>query len=207
MSYRRLLENNRRWASDRMASDPMYFRRVAREHRPHTLFIGCSDARVPADLITQAGPGELFVHRNIANQALDDDTNCLSAVQYAVEALRVEEIVICGHEGCGGVRAALSQEAPPLVGRWVTGVRAVARQHEDELNAIADEERRVSRLVELNVAAQVLNISRMPIVQRAWADGAPLRIHGCVYDLPNGLLRDLAMTVAPPASRQERRAG
>jgi carbonic anhydrase len=201
MSYRRLLENNRRWANERTTADPAFFRRVAREHRPHTLFVGCSDARVPADVITQAGPGELFVHRNIANQALATDANFQSALQYAVEALGVEEIVICGHEGCGGVRAAMLAEAPPQVESWVAGVRTVMRLHEAELNAIPDEEQRLAHLVELNVIEQVQGVSRMPVVRSAWNAGAALRVHGCVYDLRSGFLRDLGASVEAGRTR------
>jgi carbonic anhydrase len=206
MSYRKLLENNRHWAGERIAADPTYFRRVAREHRPHSLFIGCSDARVPADVITQARPGELFMHRNIANQALAHDASFQSALQYAVEALHVDEIVVCGHQGCGGVRAAMTTSAPLLVDTWVAGVRTVMRLHEAELDAIADEEGRVARLVELNAIEQVLSISRMPVVRSAWAAGKPLRVHGCVYDLGTGLLRDLGVTKDPGAGAV-RRAG
>ena len=201
MSYRRLLENNRRWASERTAADPAFFRRVAREHRPHTLFLGCSDARVPADVITQAGPGELFMHRNIANQALATDPSFQSALQYAVEALGVEEIVVCGHEGCGGVRAAMLAEAPPQVETWVAGVRTVMRLHEHVLGAIDDEERRLAHLVELNVVEQVQSVSRMPVVRAAWQAGAALRVHGCVYDLRSGFLRDLGVSIEAGRAR------
>ena len=205
MCYHTLLENNRRWAGERTSADPSYFRRVAREHRPHTFWVGCADARVPADVITQAGPGELFMHRNIANQALATDANFQSALQYAVDALGVEDIVICGHEGCGGVRAAMQSEAPPLVDSWVAGVRTVIRLHDAELYRIADEERRLAHLVELNVHEQVRNVARMPVVRAAWQRGAPLRVHGCVYDLRSGLMRDLAATIDPGVA--ERRAG
>jgi len=207
MSYRALLENNRRWAGERTLADPSYFRRVAREHRPHTLFIGCSDARVPADVITQSGPGELFMHRNIANQALATDANLQSALQYAVEALGVQDIVVCGHEGCGGVRAAMQSEAPPLVDTWVAGVRTVMRLHDAELRAIGDDDLRLAHLVELNVMEQVRSMARMPVVREAWAGGASLRVHGCVYDLRSGLLRDLGATVDPNAALGARRAG
>jgi carbonic anhydrase len=213
MTYRTLLENNRRWAQACAAADPDYFATLAREHRPHCLFIGCSDARVPADVITQAAPGELFVHRNIANQALPTDNNLQAALQYAVEALEVTDVVVCGHEGCGGVRAAVTSTAPPLVGAWVAGVRTVMRLHDVALREIADAERRVERIVELNVMEQVLNVSRTPVVQSAWADGKTLRIHGWVYALGDGRLRDLGITMdhtcalAPSTERPVRRAG
>ncbi|WP_236646350.1 carbonic anhydrase [Gemmatirosa kalamazoonensis] len=182
-------------ARARAAEDPNYFPRLASQHRPHALFVGCSDARVPAEVITQATPGELFVHRNIANQAHPTDTNLNAALQYAVEALAVEDVVVCGHEGCGGVRAAMHEEAPPLVDTWVAGVRTIVRLHADELSRIPDLERRLTRLVELNVMEQVFNISRSPIVQSAWAAGRTLRVHGWVYGIGSGLLRDLGVTM------------
>jgi carbonic anhydrase len=195
MTYRTLLENNRRWAAERAAEDPNYFPELAREHKPHCLFIGCSDARVPLDVITQAAPGELFVVRNIANQAHATDASLLSAVQYAVDVLKVNDIVVCGHKGCGGVRAAAEGRAPSLVETWVAGVRTVMRLHDDELSAIADDDGRLTRLVELNVVEQVFNLSRVPSVQTAWANGGTLRIHGWVYGLHSGLLRDLHVTM------------
>lgn len=207
MSYRNLLENNRRWAGERTSADPTYFRRVAREHKPHTFFVGCSDARVPADVITQAAPGELFVHRNIANQALATDVNFQSALQYAVEALGVSDVVVCGHEGCGGVRAAMQSEAPPIVDQWIASVRTVIRLHENDVWKIDDEEHRLMHLVELNVQEQVRSIARMPVVRGAWAAGSTLRIHGCVYDIRSGLLRDLGATIDPAAATTTRLAG
>jgi carbonic anhydrase len=205
MTYRALLENNRRWAAARAAADPNYFPRLAAEHRPHCLFIGCSDARVPADVITQAPPGELFVHRNIANQVLPNDPSLMAAVQYAVEVLKVTDVVVCGHEGCGGVRAAVQAPVPPLVDTWVSGVRTVLRLHDQELSEIPDADGRLTRLVELNVVEQVFNLSRTPVVQRAWAAGATLRVHGWVYGLGSGLLRDLGVTMdgSAPSPRPE----
>lgn len=203
MTYRTLLENNRRWARACAASDPEYFPRLAAEHKPHCLFIGCSDARVPADVITQAAPGELFVHRNVANQVLPNDPSLMAGLEYAVEALKVTDVVVCGHEGCGGVRAAVQGPVPPLVDGWVAGVRTVMRLHDDELGTLPEAEGRLRRLVELNVVEQVFNLSRTPVVQRAWADGATLRLHGWVYGLGSGLLRDLHVTMdgTSPASR------
>jgi carbonic anhydrase len=195
MTYRTMLESNARWASERAAEDADYFARLARQHRPHCLFVGCSDARVPAEVITQVEPGELFVHRNIANQAHATDTNLNASLQYAVEALEVTDVIVCGHEGCGGVRAAMQEKAPPLVDTWVAGVRTIMRLHADELAQIEDPERRLTRLVELNVMEQVFNISRTPVVQSAWAVGRTLRVHGWVYGLGNGRLRDLHVTM------------
>jgi len=200
MNFRHILENNRRWVEERTAADPEYFARLAAEHRPQFLFIGCSDARVPANVITQTEAGEMFVHRNIANQVVPTDTNLLAVLQYAVEVLGVHDVIVCGHEGCGGVRAAMGAAAPPLVENWIAGIRAVARFHDAELSAIEDEDRRFARLVELNVVEQVHNLSRTPIVQGAWAAGATLRLHGLVYRLEHGLLRDLGVTLDGPAA-------
>ena len=195
MRYTMLLENNRRWAAERTAADPDFFLRLAREHKPHCLFIGCSDARVPAEVITQVMPGELFVHRNIANQALPTDANLHAALQYAVDVLRVTDVIVCGHEGCGGVRAAMNTPVPPSVDTWVSGVRTVMRLHDHALSRFQRTEDRLMHLVELNVTEQVLNLSRMPVVQAAWAAGTKLQIHGWVYGLHSGLLRDLDVTV------------
>lgn len=195
MDFRALLENNRRWVAERTAEDPQYFARLASVHRPRFLWIGCSDARVPANVITRTEAGEMFVHRNIANQVVATDNNLLAVVQYAVEVLGVRDVVVCGHENCGGVRAALLGEAPPLVDGWLAHVRTVLRLHADELAAIPDEEGRVRRLVELNVREQVWNLSRLPVIQAAWAAGNPVRLHGWAYGLSDGLLRDLRVTM------------
>jgi carbonic anhydrase len=190
-----MLANNRRWVRERTASDPDFFRRQAREHQPHSLWIGCSDARVPADLISQTEPGELFVHRNIANQVVPTDSNLLAVLQYAVDVLGVEDIIVCGHEECGGVKAALEGVAPPTVSQWLAQLRTIARLHDDELSAIADPVGRYVRLVELNVAEQVYNLSRTTVVEQAWARGATLRLHGWVYGLREGLLRDVGVSL------------
>ena len=191
---RKLLENNRQWVAEQVAADPQYFDRLKSVHDPHFLWIGCSDARVPANVVTGTMAGEMFVHRNIANLVVPTDTNMLAVLQYAVEVLRVEDIIVCGHEGCGGVRAAMGTGAPPIVDNWLAGVRTVLRLHEDELSAITDEDARYARLVQLNVAEQVYNLSRTPVVQQAWAQGQTLRLHGWVYALTDGILRDLGVT-------------
>jgi carbonic anhydrase len=195
MSNRRILENNRRWVAATVATDPDFFKRLAAEHKPHYLFIGCSDARVPANVITQTQEGEMFVHRNIANMVVPTDNNLLAVLEYAVEALGVKDIFVCGHYGCGGVKAAM-ESPPPLrfVDNWLTNIRTVLRLHAEELDAVADPEARYKRLVELNVMEQVYNLSRTPVVQAAWARGAELRLHGWVYELAEGLLRDLGTT-------------
>jgi carbonic anhydrase len=194
MSHRRILENNRQWVADTLQSDPEFFKRLAAEHRPHYLFIGCSDARVPANVITQTKEGEMFVHRNIANMVVPTDNNMLAVLQYAVEALGVKDIFVCGHYGCGGVKAAMDDQTPlQFVDNWLTNIRTVRRLHAEDLEAIDDPARRYQRLVELNVMEQVYNLSRTPVVQAAWARGAELRLHGWVYELGEGLLRDLGI--------------
>jgi carbonic anhydrase len=190
-----LLDRNRRWVAERTRHDPEYFRRMSRTHEPHWLWIGCSDARVPANVVTGTQAGEMFVHRNIANQVVGTDNNLLAVVQYAVEVLGVSDIIVCGHEGCGGVKAALGPLAPAHVEGWLTHVRGVARLHAEELAAIPDEDERVMRLVELNVREQVFNLARLPVIQSAWASGQSLGIHGWVYRLTDGLLRDLHVTL------------
>jgi carbonic anhydrase len=195
MGVQAFLERNCRWARELTRRDPDYFVRQAARHRPTGLFIGCSDARVPVNVITGTEVGELFVHRNIANQVVATDNNLGAVVQYAVEVLEVKDVIVCGHESCGGVRAALLGQAPPLVDGWLAHVRTVARLHEGELAAIPDEEGRVRRLVELNVREQVWNLSRLPAVQGTWAAGRALRLHGWAYGLSDGLLRDLRVTM------------
>ena len=193
MDIQRLLDGNRAWARERLQKDPEYFRRRAGTHQPSCLFIGCSDARVPADLITQTDVGEIFVHRNIANQVIATDNSLQAVVQYAVDVLRVSMIVVCGHDDCGGVRAALGQSAPPHVEHWIAHVRTVARLHREELDQETDIAERYRRLVELNVAEQVYNLSRLSAVQTALSAGRPLELHGWVYGVQNGLLRDLEL--------------
>ena len=191
MSTNRLLEHNREWVTARKAEDPQFFERLASEHKPQFLWIGCADARVPANVITGAAPGEMFVHRNIANLVVATDQNLLAVLQYAVEVLRVGDIIVCGHLDCGGVKAAMGPMAPPQVEHWLSSIRTVARLHAEELASIADPHARHARLVELNVTEQLYNLSRTPVVRRAWEQGASLRLHGWVYDIREGLLRDL----------------
>jgi carbonic anhydrase len=196
MSHHEILERNRQWVEQTNANDPGFFGRLAAEHKPRFLYIGCSDARVPVDVITQTTPGEIFVHRNIANLVVPSDNNLAAVLQYAVEVLQVESVIVCGHEGCGGVRAAMKHDgAPPLVDSWLTSIRTVARLHDDELSAIVDPEEVYARLVELNVMEQVYNLSRTSVVQAAWARGSTLSLHGWVYGIGEGLLRDLDVTV------------
>ena len=195
MTYRRILERNRRWVDATRQSDPDFFARLAEKHEPHFLFIGCSDARVPANVITQTHAGEMFVHRNVANLVVPTDTNLLAVLEYAVEALGVSDVFVCGHYGCGGVKAAMASARLPLVDNWLNNIRTVQRLHAAELDTIADAAQRYRRLVELNVVEQVYNLSRTPVVEAAWARGSELRLHGWVYELTEGLLRDLDVTL------------
>ena len=191
--FDQVLAANRDWAEERRAADSEYFRRTAAEHKPRFLWIGCSDARVPADVVAQTDPGDLFVHRNIANQVVPTDPNISAVLQYGIEVLRIRDVIVCGHEQCGGVQAALDGAAPPPVSNWLSHLRTIARLHEEELSAVATPGARAVRLVELNVIEQVFNLSRSPVVQQAWADGQTLRLHGCVYGMSDGLLRDVGV--------------
>jgi carbonic anhydrase len=183
-----LLARNSAWAKGRTAEDPAYFVRIAAEHRPRAVFVGCSDARVPAEVLTASDLGELFVHRNVANQVLPTDTSLAAGLQYAVEVLEVKDIIVCGHYGCGGCRAALTETSLPHVDAWVSSLRMLARVHRDEIDGL-DAVHRADRLVELNVDEQVEALSRHPSIRRAWEHGRPVRIHGWVFDMSTGFLR------------------
>ena len=194
MSLDRLLENNRTWARDMVAGDPQYFTRLERQQSPQYLWIGCSDSRVPANQIIGLAPGEVFVHRNIANVVVHTDLNCLSVIQFAVDILKVRHIILCGHYGCTGVHAAISKHRIGLSDNWLRHVQDVAAKHDGELGRIAAEDARHRRLCELNACEQVQNIAQCTAVQEAWERGQPLEVHGWVYDLKDGLLRDLKVS-------------
>jgi carbonic anhydrase len=189
-----LIANNRAWADDRVRRDPQFFARLALQQRPRYLWIGCSDSRVPANQIVGLAPGEMFVHRNVANVVVHADLNCLSAVQYAVDVLRVSDIIVCGHFCCGGVLAALRNERLGLCDNWLRHVQDVRLKHQAQLDELATEEQRQNRLCELNVMEQVVNVTQTTIVQEAWARGQPLAVHGWVYDVADGLVQDLGVT-------------
>ena len=199
-----LFDNNRSWADSIHSRDPEFFPRLSRQQSPDYLWIGCSDSRVPANEIVGLQPGELFVHRNVANLVIHTDLNCLSVIQYAVEALKVHHIIVCGHYGCGGVKAALQGSRLGLIDNWLRHVQDTVRKHESSLSAIADEGERFKRLCELNVIEQVCDVSETTIVESAWDRGQELTIHGWVYDISDGQLRDPNMTVSSPedVSRQ-----
>jgi carbonic anhydrase len=192
-SHKKLLLANKAWVSDKLSVHPDYFSRMQATQTPEFLWIGCADSRVPAEDVTGREPGELFVHRNIANLVIHTDLNMLSVLQYAVEVLKVKHIIVCGHYGCGGVKHALSHDHLGLINKWLRHIKDVYRFNQQELNAIKDEDLKWRRLVELNVKEQVNNLAETSIVQKAWAKtGAPI-LHGWVYDLRSGLLNELSL--------------
>jgi carbonic anhydrase len=196
MSFRKqLFENNRRWADRMKAEDPDFFGKLAQQQAPEYLWIGCSDSRVPANQIVDLLPGELFVHRNVANVVIHTDLNCLSVLQFAIEVLKVRHIMVTGHYGCGGVRAAMGNAELGLIDNWLRSIKDIYQQHRVALDAIADEAKRVDRLCELNVMQQVANVCHTTIVQSAWRHGAELSVHGFIYDIHDGLLRDLGLSI------------
>jgi carbonic anhydrase len=196
-----LFANNRAWAAAMVREDPQFFERLSRQQAPQYLWIGCSDSRVPANQIVGLPPGEMFVHRNIANVVVHSDLNCLAAMQFAVDVLRVTDIIVCGHYGCGGVNAALMQERHGLIDNWLRHIQDVHQQHLPVLDRIADLKARADRLCELNVVEQVSNVCRTSIVQDAWARGQPLAVHGWIYGLRDGLLRDLQVTAGETTAK------
>ena len=191
-----LKANNRAWAAGKVAADPGFFKRLERQQAPEYLWIGCSDSRVPANDIVGLDPGELFVHRNVANLAPPQDANYLSVLQFAVDVIKVKHIMVVGHYGCGGVRAAVDGQRRGLVDHWLHPIREIAAAHRHELDAIADEPARLDRLCELNVIRQVRNVASDVFVQDAWARSQTISVHGWVYSLADGLVNDLGVTVA-----------
>jgi len=189
------LAANRRWAATTVAEDPQFFKRLESLQSPDLLWIGCSDSRLPPNEIIGRAPGELFVHRNVANLVEHTDVNCLSVLQYAVDVLQVKHIIVCGHYGCGGIRAAMAAQPLGLIDNWLRHVRDVHLWNREELAAIADPDKRTNRLAELNVEAQVANVCHTTIAQDAWRRGQKLSIHGWIYSLGDGLLRDLGMHI------------
>ena len=191
----RLIDQNRAWAENIKASDPDFFQTLAKQQTPRFLWIGCADSRVPSTQLAGMKPGEMFVHRNVANLVVHTDFNCLSVMQYAVDVLKVEHIIVCGHDGCGGVKAAMSNLQFGLIDNWLRHVQDVVHEHEEELAKIEDENERLDRLCELNVIEQVRNVGRTTIVQSAWQRGQELVVHGWIYGLQDGLLRDLGVSI------------
>jgi carbonic anhydrase len=191
-----LFENNRKWAEKIKKSDPDFFARLSRQQKPEYLWIGCSDSRVSSNQIVDLMPGEIFVHRNIANVVIHTDLNCLSVIQYAVEVLKIKHIIVCGHYGCGGIKAALGKKAIGLIDTWLQHIKDVYRYHQEKLDAIANETEKLNRLCELNVIEQVANVSSTSIVQKAWESGQELSVHGWIYSIEDGIINDLNVCVA-----------
>ena len=195
-----LLENKRAWASKICASNPEFFSKLVAQQTPEYLWIGCSDSRVPANDIVGLLPGELFVHRNVGNLVIHTDMNCLSVIQYAVDILKVKHVIVCGHYGCGGIKAAMEDQPHGLVDNWLRHIRDIHRRHQAKLDAIPGVSERMQILSELNVVEQVINVGNTTIIQDAWGRGHKIAIHGWIYDIADGLLKDLDVCVA---SRKE----
>lgn len=188
---KRLLDHNAGWAAEKRSTDPEFFEKLASLQKPEFLWIGCSDSRVPANVITGLEPGEVFVHRNVANLVHRADLNLLSVLEFAVDVLEIKHIIVCGHYGCGGVKAAMDGHRHGIIDHWLQPIRDVANKYETDLDAINEEQAKFNRLCELSIESQVRNLSRTPIIRSAWKRGKDLKIHGWVYGLNDGLLRDL----------------
>lgn len=194
--YEKLLLQNKAWSEEKIQLDKDFFNRLAHQQKPKFLWIGCSDSRVPANEITGTDPGEVFVHRNIANMVVHTDLNLLSVLQYAVDVLKVEHIIVCGHYGCGGIEAALSNKSFGLINKWLRNIKEVYKMYQSEVDAIGDHVEKVNRLVELNVMEQCQDLIKTSIIQKAWKDRHAPEIHGWVYGLNNGLVKELT-TIKP----------
>ncbi|MFN0203508.1 MAG: carbonic anhydrase [Bacteroidia bacterium] len=188
-SYEKLLFNNKEWSAERQAKDPEFFTRLVNVQTPEFLWIGCSDSRVPPDVVTGTLPGEIFIHRNIANMVVHTDLNLLSVLEYAVHHLKVKHIIVCGHYGCGGVKGAMGRHNLGIINKWVRNIKDVYTMHKGELNAIESEDDRLNRLIELNVQEQVMNLAETSIVQKAWKERQAPMLHGWVYGLSDGLIK------------------
>lgn len=191
--YKKIIENNKKWVEEKTKVSPEFFNNLAEGQQPPLLWIGCSDSRVPANEIIGAEPGEVFVHRNIANMVIHTDMNMLSVLDYAVNALKVQHVIVCGHYGCGGVKAAMGNDSIGVIDNWIRHIKDVYRFHHQELDAITDEKERFNKFVELNVKEQVYDLAKTSIVQNAWKNGQKLSIHGWVYGLNSGYVTDLGV--------------
>lgn len=193
--YKQVLENNKAWVEQKLAINPNYFKRLCEKQTPPLLWIGCSDSRVPANEVIGAEPGDVFVHRNIANMVIHTDMSMLSVLDYAVNVLKIKNIIVCGHYGCGGIQAAMRNDSVGLIDNWIRHIKTVYRLHQDELNEIEDEVQRFNRFVEINVKEQVYDLAKTSIVQQAWERNQELSIHGWVYGLNSGYVTDLEVNV------------
>ncbi len=198
-----LFESNRQWAKDIRKTDPTFFEKLSKQQSPKYLWIGCSDSRVPANEIVGLLPGELFVHRNVSNLVVHTDMNCLSVMQYAIAILKIKHIIVCGHYGCGGIAAAIEERPHGLIDNWLRNVRDIYYLYEKEMLAIKDDTERINRLCEINVASQVFNVCNTTIVQEAWDQGQEITVHGWIYGINDGLLRDLNVSVSSVAEMRQ----
>lgn len=194
--YKKILDNNKTWVENQLAIDPEYFKDLSKGQTPPLLWIGCSDSRVPANEIIGAKPGEVFVHRNIANMVVHSDMNMLSVLDYAVNVLKVKHVIVCGHYGCGGVKAAMGNQSIGIIDNWIRHIKDVYRLHEDYLNSFEDEEERFNMFVEINVKEQVYDLAKTSIVQAAWRSGQELMLHGWAYGLNSGYVTDLEVNMS-----------
>ncbi|WP_396145826.1 carbonate dehydratase [Flavobacterium sp.] len=194
--YKKILDNNKKWVENQLALDPEYFKDLAKGQQPPLLWIGCSDSRVPANEIIGAKPGEVFVHRNIANMVIHSDMNMLSVLDYAVNVLKVKHVIVCGHYGCGGVKAAMGNQSIGLIDNWIRHIKDVYRLHEHYLDTIKDEEERFNKFVEVNAQEQVFDLAKTSIVQNAWRNGQELTLHGWTYGLNSGYVTDLGVNMS-----------
>ena len=194
--YKKILDNNKKWVESQLALDKEYFKDLAKGQQPPLLWIGCSDSRVPANEIIGAKPGEVFVHRNIANMVIHSDMNMLSVLDYAVNVLKVKHVIVCGHYGCGGVKAAIGNQSIGLIDNWIRHIKDVYRLHEEYLNSFIDEDERFNKFVEINVQEQVFDLAKTSIVQGAWRNGQDLTLHGWTYGLNSGYVTDLGVNMS-----------
>lgn len=194
--YKKIIQNNKDWVEGIIKEDPEYFKRLAEGQKPPLLWIGCADSRVPANQIIGAQPGEVFVHRNIANMVVHSDMNMLSVLDYAVNVLKVEHVIVCGHYGCGGIKAAMGNDSIGLIDNWIRHIKNIYRLHKKELDGIEEEEKRFDRFVELNVIEQVYDLAKTSIVQAAWKNGQNLHLHGWAYGVSSGIIKDLNVNVS-----------
>jgi carbonic anhydrase len=201
--YKQLIDNNKEWVAKQLEKDPQFFTKLSKGQEPPLLWIGCSDSRVPANEIIGAPPGEVFVHRNIANMVIHTDMSMLSVLDYAINILRVKHVIVCGHYGCGGVQAALTNKHFGLIDNWIRHIKDVYRFHQTELNNITDEKEKFDRFVELNVKEQVLDLAKTSILQNAWETGQQVHLHGWVYDIKDGFVKDLEITLKDNNSLSE----